>query len=47
MTKRPDAKYYAVPDPDDPERMTYWRQTSRGRQPWPTKAQYGPFQILP
>lgn len=44
-TAIPDG-YYAVPDPTDPEAMTYWRHTSTGRRPglkpWPVKAMYGP-----
>ncbi|MBB4931410.1 hypothetical protein F4561_002230 [Lipingzhangella halophila] len=35
--------YYAVPDPNDPDQMTYWRRDHRGRiAPWPSKARYGP-----
>lgn len=35
--------YYAVPDPNDPGQMTYWRRDHRGRlTPWPSKARYGP-----
>lgn len=35
--------YYAVLDPDDPDRMTYWYRTKRGRiMPHPPKAHYGP-----
>lgn len=42
------AGYYAVPDPDDPNVITYWRVTRpRGRGPtrlipWPAGAHYGP-----
>lgn len=38
-----DVTYCAVADPDDPGRMTYWRQTARGLQPWPTGAIYAPI----
>lgn len=38
--------YYAIPDPDDPGTMTYWRRTRTARtsslKPWPAKARYGP-----
>ncbi len=38
--------YYAVPAPDDPSQITYWRMSSKGQQhglkPWPHKASYGP-----
>jgi len=37
-----EAEYFAVIDPDDPERMTYWRRGPRGLKPWPQKATYGP-----
>lgn len=36
------AMYYAVPDPADPARMTYWRRTGRGLRPIPANARYGP-----
>lgn len=35
-------EYFAVPDPADPARMTYWRQQNGIRKPWPPKARYGP-----
>ena len=36
-------RYYAVPDPNDPIQMTYWRRDERGRlDEWPAKAHYGP-----
>jgi hypothetical protein len=36
--------YYAIPDPHDPGRMTYWYRTKRGRiMPHPPKARYGPM----
>lgn len=35
--------YYAVPDPDDPSQMTYWRSARGGDLvPHPDKARYGP-----
>ncbi|MET9321926.1 DUF6011 domain-containing protein [Streptomyces sp. NPDC003038] len=38
--------YYAIPDPDDADVMTYWRRTRTARtnalKPWPTRAWYGP-----
>jgi hypothetical protein len=39
---RSNGPYYAVLDPSDPGRMTYWRQTKTGRAPWPAKARYQP-----
>ncbi|MBM0239370.1 hypothetical protein JNW88_23525 [Micromonospora sp. ATA32] len=36
------ADYFAVPDPADPGRITYWRRTSGTLKPWPAKARYGP-----
>ena len=37
-------RYYAVPDPDDPNQMTYWRDSTRGEgfMAWPPKVRYGP-----
>lgn len=39
--------HYAIPDPDDPTRMTYWvKKTTKGRPvfvPWPRGARYGPM----
>lgn len=39
--------YYAVPDPDDPGTMTYWRQRTDTHGPaltsWPPRARYGPL----
>lgn len=41
--KDDEATYYAVYDPADPGRITYWRETpSGGRKPWPGKASYAP-----
>jgi len=37
-----DVTYYAVHDPADPSRITYWRETAQGRKPWPNKANYAP-----
>lgn len=34
--------YFAVPDPSDPGRITYWRRTNGRYKPWPAKARYGP-----
>ncbi|MEU6929017.1 DUF6011 domain-containing protein [Streptomyces sp. NPDC046374] len=38
--------YYAIPDPDDPGTMTYWRRIRTDRKNaltgWPAKAWYGP-----
>lgn len=34
--------YLAVPDPADPQRITYWRRTDRGLAEWPRGARYGP-----
>ena len=38
--------YYAVPDPDDPHTMTYWRRASPRRRevfdPWPAGTKTGP-----
>ena len=31
-------RYYAVSDPADPTRMTFWRETERGRRSWPPKS---------
>lgn len=43
MSKPKNIDYYAVPDPHDPERMTYWYRNKRGElKPHPTKARYGP-----
>jgi hypothetical protein len=33
---------YAIPDPDEPRRPTYWRVTNGKIQPWPSGAKYGP-----
>jgi hypothetical protein len=38
--------YYAVPDPDEPGAMTYWRARGGRTQPWPAKAWYGPARPL-
>jgi hypothetical protein len=35
-------EYFAVPDPTDPQRMTYWRQTDQRFTAWPARARYGP-----
>lgn len=37
-----EVSYFAVPDPDDSERMTYWRMGARGLASWPPAARYGP-----
>jgi len=37
-----DVRYFAVPDPDDATRMTYWRETARNTSAWPNAAKYGP-----
>jgi Family of unknown function (DUF6011) len=42
MTKPVEIEYFAVPDPDDAERMTYWRLGPRGLASWPPNARYGP-----
>ncbi|MFD3777326.1 DUF6011 domain-containing protein [Streptomyces sp. NPDC058612] len=34
--------YYAIPDPDNPATMTYWRSTVDSVRMWPAKAWYGP-----
>jgi hypothetical protein len=36
------AGYYAVPDPNNPDVITYWRRTSTSLAAWPAKARYGP-----
>jgi uncharacterized protein DUF6011 len=39
-----DTEYYAVPDPIDPNQITYWRRDKLGRTaPWPASAKYGPL----
>ncbi|XTZ13901.1 DUF6011 domain-containing protein [Micromonospora echinospora] len=41
LTQSPE--YFAVPDPDDPTRITYWRRAAAGKlTPWPSRARYGP-----
>lgn len=37
------AEYFAVPDPADPARMTYWRRSRGVLRPWPPRARYGPL----
>ena len=37
-----EVDYFAVPDPDDAERITYWRMGARGLTSWPPAARYGP-----
>lgn len=37
-----NVEYFAVVDPSDPGRMTYWRSGKRGLKPWPAQARYGP-----
>lgn len=42
--------FFAVPDPSNPDRLTFWRRDRRGRldsylSPWPMRKQYGP--VLP
>ena len=37
------SRYYAVPDPNHQDQITYWRKDKRGNlRPWPPKARYGP-----
>lgn len=37
-------KYFAVPDPLDPDLITYWRRSAEGQlRPWPPKAKYRPL----
>lgn len=36
------AEYFAVPDPADHGRMTYWRRTAHTLRPWPPRARYEP-----
>lgn len=36
------AEYFAVADPTDPARITYWRRTNGKLAPWPSRARYGP-----
>lgn len=38
-----DIRYYAVPDPTDPDLMTYWRERNGTLTPWPGQAKYGPI----
>ncbi|MGK5529346.1 DUF6011 domain-containing protein [Streptomyces sp. URMC 129] len=45
MTTLPPG-YYAVPDPDRPDLMTYWRATGPRLAPWPTGAHHGPPPLL-
>lgn len=45
MNEIPDG-YYAVPDPDNPQTMTYWRYRNGSGQRWPAKAWYGPPRLL-
>lgn len=40
LRKAPE--YFAVPDPADAGRMTYWRSAGRGLRAWPPAARYGP-----
>jgi hypothetical protein len=35
-------EYFAVPDPDLPDRMTYWRSTDGVFRPYPRGSRYGP-----
>ena len=35
-------EYVAIPDPDDRERMTYWRVSGAALVSWPPHARYGP-----
>jgi hypothetical protein len=35
---RPESRYYAVPDPADPLRMTFWRVSARGCRSWPPRS---------
>ena len=45
MTGIPDG-YYATPDPDNPDTMTYWRARTGHLGHWPAKAWYGPARLL-
>jgi hypothetical protein len=36
------ADYFAVADPNDATRITYWRRTEGRLKPWPATARYGP-----
>lgn len=38
--------YYAIPDPDNPATMTYWRAENGCIAMWPAKAWYGPARLL-
>ncbi len=40
-TDIPDG-YYAIPDPNDPTLITYWRRKNNTLKAWPAKAWYGP-----
>lgn len=35
--------YYATPDPNNPDQMTYWRVRGGRLTKWPTKAAWGPI----
>lgn len=37
-----DVAYYAIPDPTDPDTMTFWRREGDSIAPWPSKAKQGP-----
>jgi hypothetical protein len=41
-------RFFAVPDPDDPPRMTFWQRHEAGiLTPWPKNAHYGPRAPFP
>lgn len=43
MGDRLEPRYFAVLDPQQPDRMTYWRRTNGLLKPWPLKAKHGPI----
>jgi hypothetical protein len=38
--------YYATPDPDNADTMTYWRARAGRIERWPAKAWHGPARLL-
>lgn len=42
-TVKSQPEYFAVPDPADPHRITYWRQTAHTLTAWPPAARYHPL----
>jgi len=42
MNAKVNVEYFAVPDPTNPDQITYWRNGPRGLKPWPPRAHYGP-----